>query len=298
MASKGVTGFFKRATEFDSRLKKFKRPMKKFAVFGNPIAHSVSPTIHQMFAKSCGETIGYEKVLVPLDNFEQALTTFFSDPLAIGCNVTVPFKQQAFKLAWENSSAASAAQAVNTLSKDSLGNIQGYNTDGVGLVRDLIAHGTELKNKRILLIGAGGAARGAIMPLIDESPASIAVFNRTFSNAEEMVGSLSHDLLTVVDKESVNDFAADIVINSTSASLSSALPEGVSPALFTRCELAYDMAYGKSRTVFMEYAQQHGAKMQLDGLGMLVEQAAAAFTIWTGKSPDTAPVIQYLRGNT
>lgn len=271
--------------------------MKKFAVFGNPIAHSVSPTIHQMFAKNCGETISYEKVLVPLDDFEQALSSFFSDPMAMGCNVTVPFKQQAFELASDNSSAARAAQAVNTLFKDGSGDIHGYNTDGMGLVRDLIAHGTELKDKRILLIGAGGAARGAIMPLIDESPASIAVFNRTRSKAQEMVDTLSHDRLAVIDKHNLNDFAADIVINSTSASLSNTLPDGVSPQLFTHCELAYDMAYGKSRTVFMEYAQQHGARKQLDGLGMLVEQAAAAFTIWTDKSPDTAPVIQFLRDN-
>ncbi len=269
--------------------------MKKFAVFGNPIAHSVSPTIHQMFAKSCGEDIGYEKILVPLDSFAEALESFFSDPQAVGCNVTVPFKQQAFEIAIDNSSAAKAAQAVNTLSKDSHGKIHGYNTDGMGLVRDLIAHDTDIKGKRILLIGAGGAARGAVMPLIEQFPAAIAVFNRTKEKAIEMVDSLSHELLTVVDKTAVNDFAADIVINSTSASLSNALPEGVTPELFAGCELAYDMAYGKQRTTFMEYAEQHGARQQLDGLGMLVEQAAAAFTIWTAKSPDTAPVIQYLR---
>lgn len=248
-----------------------------------------------MFAKSCGENIGYEKILVPLDSFAKALESFFSDPQAVGCNVTVPFKQQAYEIAVDNSPAAKAAQAVNTLSKDIEGKIRGDNTDGVGLVRDLMGHDTDLKGKRILLIGAGGAARGAVMPLIEQSPAVIAVFNRTKANATEMVDSLTHDLLTVVDKATVKDFAADIVINSTSASLSNTLPEGVSPELFARCELAYDMVYGKQPTVFMEYARLHGARQQLDGLGMLVEQAAAAFTIWTAKSPETAPVIQYLR---
>jgi shikimate dehydrogenase len=237
--------------------------MKKFAVFGNPIVQSLSPTIHQMFAKQCGEQISYEKILAPEDGFTPAANTFLSQPGAVGCNVTMPFKQDAFALASVDDQAALDAKAVNTLMKRSDGTIAGFNTDGVGLVNDLLNHGVQLQGKRVLLIGAGGAARGVIAPLIASGIASLHLTNRTKAKAETVASETGGGKVKVVGIED--------------------------------CDKVYDMVYRAEPTYFMQQALSLGALQVLDGLGMLVEQAAASFTIWTGYKPKTSAVIDVLR---
>ncbi|QJR81004.1 shikimate dehydrogenase [Alteromonas pelagimontana] len=268
--------------------------MKKFAVFGNPVAHSVSPTIHQMFARSCGEDIDYIKIEAPLDGFAKAIADFFEDKDAVGCNVTVPFKQQAYALATQLNQEARAAQAVNTLYKHPEGKLHGYNTDGIGLVADLLAHGAQLKGQKVLLIGAGGAARGVIHPLLAAGVSTLVITNRTQERAQEIVDSFQQEQLVSLTNQKLDKFTPDIIINSTSASLNQQLPS-IQNVKFEQCQIAYDMVYGKAPTIFMEHAKQQGSSLALDGLGMLVEQAAAAFTIWTEKKPETRPVVTALR---
>lgn len=267
--------------------------MKKFAVFGNPISHSLSPAIHHMFAELTGEDIHYDKIEAPVDGFEQAVNAFFADELAVGCNVTVPFKEKAFVLSEANCNPeAKTAKAVNTLHRE--GNaLFGYTTDGMGLVADLL-NATELKGKRILLIGAGGAARGVVQPLLGSEPELLMITNRTLAKAESIVTDIKHDAFCAVSIEEAKKQLPDVIINCTSASLTGDLPM-VSDGLFSQCKLAYDMVYSAKATSFMNYAKEQGARSAKDGFGMLVEQAAAAFTIWTGKTPETAGVIQKLR---
>lgn len=269
--------------------------MKKFAVFGNPIAHSLSPVIHNMFAVELNEAISYEKICAPVDNFESSISTFFNSENAKGCNVTVPFKENAFRMASELEKGAKLAKAVNTLVRNDDGSLSGFNTDGVGLVNDLLNATVSVEGARVLLLGAGGAARGVVHPLLDAGVSHISILNRSFDKADILAQEAEDSrvvAVTVNDSSNIADI--DIVINSTSASLSGlvpAIPEGV----FDNNAVAYDMLYAKEPTRFMSFAAKQGAKIQLDGLGMLVEQAAAAFKIWTGKQPDTAPVLQKLR---
>lgn len=269
--------------------------MKKFAVFGNPIVQSLSPTIHQMFAKQCGEQISYEKILAPEDGFTPAANTFLSQPGAVGCNVTMPFKQDAFALASVDDQAALDAKAVNTLMKRSDGTVAGFNTDGVGLVNDLLNHGVQLQGKRVLLIGAGGAARGVIAPLIASGIASLHLTNRTKAKAETVAGETGGGKVKVVGIEDRDTVAPHIIINSTAASLSNELPCSLDGGVLHHCEVVYDMVYKNSPTRFMRDAAELGVKTQIDGLGMLVEQAAESFYIWTDKQPNTKDVIEYLR---
>ena len=268
--------------------------MKKFAVFGNPIAQSVSPSIHKMFAEQVGEEIAYDKLLAPLDGFKEAATAFFSQADVIGCNVTVPFKGDAWALADSLNNAADLAQAVNTLHKTSDGKIAGYNTDGIGLVADLQNQGVSLADKNVLIIGAGGACRGVVHPLLDMGIATLAITNRTIEKAKSIANSAGDSRVIALNKAGLTSFEPDIIINSTSASLSHTLPdmEGI---VFSHCELAYDMVYGSQPTTFMLAMRERGIGNVADGLGMLVEQAAASFTIWTAKTVQTAPVIQRLR---
>ncbi|WP_218353722.1 shikimate dehydrogenase [Alteromonas lipotrueiana] len=268
--------------------------MNKFAVFGNPIAHSLSPTIHQMFAEQCGITISYEKKCAPLDNFDGCLERFFSDSQAIGCNITVPFKGDAVRFADKLDDAAALAQAVNTLHRQGDNSFRGYNTDGLGLVADLNNQGVELKNKSVLLIGAGGAARGVVNPLLDAGLKKLSITNRTIEKAQKIVAAVDDNRFGVLDRAALDGYKADIIINTTSASLTNELPE-VTDIIFDQSELAYDMVYAAQPTVFMKYARQQGTLHTADGLGMLVEQAAAAFTIWTSMHPKSGPVIETLR---
>lgn len=246
-----------------------------------------------MFADLTNETIQYDKIEVPLDGFEEAIEKFFADEQAVGCNVTVPFKEKAFALSEANCNPdARTAKAVNTLHHKE-GKLFGYTTDGMGLVADLLSS-TVVKGKRVLLLGAGGAARGVVEPLLRQSPACLLMTNRTLSKAQAIVGDIAQESFRAVTVEEAEQEQPEIIINCTSASLSGDLPS-ISGALFTTCELAYDMVYSAKTTSFMRYAAEQGARHTKDGFGMLVEQAAAAFTIWTGKTPEAASVIEKLR---
>ncbi len=261
----------------------------RYAVFGNPISHSKSPRIHALFAAQTGQDMSYEARLAPLDGFAAAVRAFIAAG-GRGANVTVPFKEEAFRLAAELTPRARAAGAVNTLSFDGE-TIRGDNTDGAGLVRDLKANlGCDPAGKRILLIGAGGAARGVVLPLLDERPAALCVANRTAEKAVLLAAAFG---IEGGGFEALAGRAFDLVINATSAGLDDAplpLPVGV----FAPRALAYEMVYGRE-TPFMAQARAAGCGVA-DGLGMLVEQAAEAFLVWRGVRPETAPVLVALRG--
>ncbi|MHC6646872.1 shikimate dehydrogenase [Alteromonas sp. HB246098] len=269
--------------------------MKKFAVFGNPIAQSLSPTIHQMFADQVGEKISYEKILAPEDGFVEAAKAFLAQENAVGCNVTMPFKLDAFNLAKVDDQAAKDAQAVNTLMNGDRGELLGFNTDGVGLVNDLLNSGVKVKDKRVLLIGAGGAARGVISPLLKAGAASLTIANRTKAKADEVASAASNAKVQVVPIEDIATIAPHIIINSTAASLNNELPCSLNDGVLHHCEVVYDMVYKNSPTRFMRDAAELGVNTQIDGLGMLVEQAAEAFYIWTQKRPDTSDIVKRVR---
>lgn len=261
-----------------------------YAVFGNPIAHSKSPLIHAAFARQTGQDLVYTARLAPLDGFTGAIEAFRAEG-GRGANVTVPFKEQAFALATRRTPRAEAAGAVNTLAF-AVDSMLGDNTDGAGLVRDLTANlGFDPAGKRILLMGAGGAARGVILPLLERAPASLYIANRTAEKAE----ALARDFGTgQVKGGGYTDLHGpfDLVINATSASLAGDLPP-LPETVFAEGALAYDMMYGKD-TPFLAFARARSARVA-DGLGMLVEQAAEAFLLWRGVRPDTAPVLALLR---
>lgn len=265
----------------------------QYVVIGNPVSHSKSPAIHAQFAAQTGESIAYERLAAPLDDFAACVQHFMQSG-GRGANVTVPFKLEAFALATQLTPRAQAAGAANTLSFDD-GRIVGDNTDGVGLVRDIVHNaGVVLEGRRILLLGAGGAARGVVMPLLAERPQQLVVANRTFARAQELVQSFPA-AAPVLKAAAFDDLSGqfDAIINATSASLSADLP-AVPATLFGPQVFVYDMMYAATPTVFMQWAAQHGARVR-DGLGMLVEQAAESFFVWRGARPDTAPVYALLR---
>jgi shikimate dehydrogenase len=267
----------------------------RYAVMGNPIAHSKSPQIHQLFAQQTGQSISYQAILVEKHRFAEAVAEFLAAG-GKGLNITVPFKQEAWQIADQLSARAQRAGAVNTLMLREPGTLLGDNTDGVGLVRDLTANlAVELAGKRLLMLGAGGAARGVLAPLLEQEPTHLVIANRTPERAEQLSGLFS-DLgeLTGCGFDALGGEAFDVVINATAAGLKGEvpqLPEGIiGPE--TCC---YDMMYGSAPTAFMRYAQQRGARRAFDGLGMLVEQAAESFRLWRGVNPETGPVIDFLR---
>ncbi|MDT7848472.1 shikimate dehydrogenase [Methylophilus sp. VKM B-3414] len=270
--------------------------VEKYAVIGHPIAHSKSPLIHQAFAQQFGKTIVYEKVLAPLDGFASTVQQLQQQGY-VGANVTVPFKFEAYDLSQTLSERAQAAGAVNTLSFGQT-QIQGDNTDGCGLVNDILKHHqTVLAAKKILLLGAGGAAQGVMLPLIAQGPAQLTIANRTQDKAQAMLDKFAGAGGQCGVSLAVTTFAAltetyDVVINATSAGLTET-PLQFSSHVFGTHTLAYDMMYGRE-TPFMQQARTAGAQVA-DGLGMLIEQAAEAFFIWHGLRPDTAPVIQTFR---
>jgi shikimate dehydrogenase len=267
--------------------------LDRYAVIGHPVAHSKSPDIHARFAAQTQQNLIYERLLAPLDGFAAAVRSFARQG-GRGANVTLPFKLEAHALATVLTQRAQAAGAVNTLTFD--GNaILGDNTDGMGLVADIMHNtGTAVAGKTVLLLGAGGAARGVIMPLLSEAPAELVIANRTQSKAVELAQRFAarHPNIRAGDLAAL-DRPFDIIVNATSASIAADLPQ-ISPAVFGTGTLAYDMMYGKEPTVFMRFAAQHGAGTR-DGLGMLVEQAAESFFVWRGVRPDTAPVFAELR---
>ncbi|USX17278.1 shikimate dehydrogenase [Oxalobacteraceae bacterium OTU3CAMAD1] len=269
--------------------------MDRYCVFGNPIAHSKSPEIHAAYAAQTGQELHYEKRLAPLDGFAAAVHAFIAEG-GLGANVTLPFKLEAVKVANALTIRAQAAGAVNTLHFTEDG-IIGDNTDGAGLVADIVGNaGVAITGKRVLLLGAGGAARGAVLPILEHRPAQLVIANRTVATAvvlAEQFAALGGE--GVVSGCGFADIEGgfDIVINATAASLSAEVPP-VSPSVFAPGALAFDMMYAKSPTVFLQFADQHGARLR-DGLGMLVEQAAEAFSVWRGVHPATGDVLQRLR---
>jgi shikimate dehydrogenase len=270
--------------------------IEKYAVIGNPIEHSKSPLIHMAFAKQFGKSISYEKILAPLAEFLDKIKHLQSEGYR-GVNVTVPFKFEAFDASDVLSKRAQTAGAVNTLSFQPQ-EIDGDNTDGCGLVNDILKHWRRpIQGKRILLLGAGGAAQGVMLPLLEQRPAVLTVANRSLDKAEMMVDRFaahaqSHKVMLGMQTFSHLSKSYDVVINATSAGLQAeALP--INDAIFSENTLAYDMMYGRE-TPFMQQARAADAQVA-DGLGMLVEQAAEAFYIWHGVRPDTAPVIQSFR---
>jgi len=266
----------------------------RYAVIGNPIAHSKSPLIHAEFARQTGENITYMAILAPLDGFANTLNQFREEG-GKGLNVTVPFKVEAFSLATTLTERASLAQAVNTI-KFNNGITLGDNTDGAGLVRDIQENlHCPLQGQRILLMGAGGAARGVMLPLLNQNPLSITIANRTPEKATELQQQFSsYGTVEGGGYESLAGREFDIVINATSSSLSNDLPP-LPTGVFAQGALAYDMMYGKGLTPFLEFAKAQGAAKLADGLGMLVEQAAESFFVWRGVRPATQPVIALLK---
>jgi shikimate dehydrogenase len=268
----------------------------QYAVIGNPIAHSKSPLIHAEFARQTGQDLAYSARIAPLDGFEAAVRAFQLDG-GRGLNVTVPFKQDAWRLATRRTPRAELAQAVNTLKFDG-DEVLGDNTDGAGLVRDVLANlGFAIRGKRVLLMGAGGAARGVILPLLGESPSLLAIANRTPARAHELAQQFAeHGDISSGDYASLAGCHFDLVINATSSSLSNKLPP-LPEAVFSKGSLAYDMMYGKGMTPFLQFAQSNGALLLADGLGMLVEQAAESFFLWRGVRPETLPVMSMLKNS-
>ena len=270
---------------------------KHFAVIGNPIHHSLSPQIHRAFAKEAGLHIDYEAVLSHLDEFKNTIHQLIAQELS-GANVTLPFKKEAYELASQHSSHAKIAEAVNTLEfKEN--EIIGHNTDGIGLVRDLEQNlNVGLKSKKILLIGAGGAAEGVIYSLLEKEPFELTLTNRTIEKSNVIQNKMdgyakSFDVnLNVIEILKCPHQYFDVIINATSAGLNNA-ELGIDQKVFHEGSLAYEMVYGKE-TSFIEQAQSQGSVIS-DGLGMLVEQAAEAFFIWHHIKPQTKPVIKSLR---
>ncbi len=268
--------------------------LDRYAVIGNPIAHSKSPEIHARFAAQTGQRLSYERLLAPLDGFAATVRTFVQHG-GKGANVTVPFKLDAFDMATTLTERARTAGAVNTLRFD--GNtILGDNTDGVGLVNDIINHAAvPLAGKRILLLGAGGAARGVIQPLLQQQPATLIIANRTPAKAAELMAlfaPLSAVPITASAFDGLRD-QYDVIINATSAGLTDDMP-AVPASIFAGSTLAYDMVYGAQPTRFMQFAALQGVAVR-DGLGMLVEQAAESFFVWRGVRPETSAVLSALR---
>ena len=269
--------------------------MDRYVVAGNPVEHSQSPFIHTAFAQQTGQTMVYERVLWPIDGFERGVTELAASG-AKGCNITVPFKFDAYRLARRLTPRASLAQAVNTLRFDTPDWLAD-NTDGEGLVQDLQRHaGVALAGRRVLLIGAGGAAAGVLGPLLAQQPAELVVANRTLAAAVALVRR--HEGVAVgvaLQARALQDCGRgyDVVINASSSSLQGASVP-VSGVVLAAGALALDMMYGPRAQPFLSWVADHGAHGR-DGLGMLVAQAAAAFELWRGVRPDTAPVLRALR---
>ncbi|SNC61540.1 shikimate dehydrogenase [Marinobacter sp. es.048] len=270
-----------------------------YAVVGNPISHSKSPRIHSLFASETGEPVEYTAIQAPLDDFAGTVKQFFERG-GKGLNVTVPFKEEAWKLADRRTERAGNAGAANTLYLDDDGVLTADNTDGCGIVRDLVSnHAVALKDAHILVLGAGGAVRGVMGPILAEHPAAITIANRTVAKAEALI-----DLFSPVAGEarlSACGFEQprepfDVIINGTSASLQGDLPP-LSPEVIGEKTVVYDMMYSLQTTTFNQWALEQGAQNIHDGLGMLVEQAAESFRIWRGVNPATGPVIEELRND-
>lgn len=266
-----------------------------YAVMGNPIKHSKSPQIHTAFAKQTKEPVKYDPIHVELGGFVQSVGNFVANG-GKGLNITVPYKQEAWALVDKRSEAAQIAGAVNTIIVQEDGSLLGENTDGTGLVRDItINHQQNLENKHILIMGAGGAVRGVVMPLLATKPASITIVNR-HSDKAITLEKLFQDKGNVkgCGYSELGQQKFDVIINGTSASLGGELPP-LPKGITTKNTFCYDMMYDAKATVFMQWAQAQGCSIAVDGLGMLIEQAAESFFLWRGIRPETAGVLKTIR---
>lgn len=269
--------------------------LDRYAVFGQPIKHSKSPRIHQLFAEQTGQALQYTAQEVFAEQFAATAERFFAEG-GKGLNCTVPLKELAWHFATHKTERAELAKAVNTLAVQADGSVLGDNTDGCGLVTDLLVnHDIGLAGTRILLLGAGGASRGILLPLLEQSPACLVIANRTEHKAIELAAEFSHkgNISGCGFADLIDSTPFDVILNATSASLSGQLPP-LPDSLLAEQGVCYDLAYGNEPTAFVRWGQAHHAAKSLDGLGMLVEQAAEAFFIWRGVRPDTLPVIALL----
>lgn len=261
-----------------------------FAVLGNPIAHSRSPEIHKLFAEEFGDSIDYQKIEVPLGEFDTALDNLIDDEY-LGVNVTIPFKVDAFKSATKCTSRARQARAANTL-KFEAGKILADNTDGSGFVRDVQQRlGFDIANKSILILGAGGAVRGILPSLLEADPRKITISNRSLARAQELQDEFGVQCI-LYDETGAEEY--DLIVNATPTSLQNKAPL-IEESTFNNCEVAYDLVYSSKPTPFMQMAERVGTKIVSDGLGMLVEQAADSYEFWLGRRPQTASVYEALR---
>jgi shikimate dehydrogenase len=269
----------------------------RYALVGHPVAHSRSPLIHELFARQTGERLTYELIDAAPDAFETAVRGFAAAG-GKGMNVTVPHKEAAFAIADRHGEEAAAARAVNTLSFSGDA-IRGDNTDGIGFIRDVTINNVEpISNRRVLVLGAGGAARGILVPLLAEAPAELVLANRTLERAERLGADLgAGDRLAICRFDELRAHAAfDIVVNATSAGLKGEQPPFPSN-IIARTTFCYDLAYSLKSTPFVAWARESGAGRAVQGWGMLVEQAAESFAIWRGRRPDTQPILKQLVRN-
>ena len=273
----------------------FDAPSDRYAVMGNPIAHSKSPQIHSLFAEQTGQRLEYTAIHVDLGGFEQAVGNFMANG-GKGLNVTVPFKGEAWALVQSRSERAERAGAVNTIILQDDGSLRGDNTDGVGLVNDLQQnHGVEIAGKRLLVLGAGGAVRGVLEPLLKAGPAALVIANRTVDKARQLAQEFAGlGTLSACGFQDLKGEVFDVVINGTAASLQGELPP-LPATIFKKGSCSYDMMYSAQPTAFMQWSKENGAEKTLDGLGMLVEQAAESFYLWRHVRPETRPVIEQIR---
>lgn len=268
-------------------------PIIKACVFGNPIEQSKSPIIHGMFAEQFDIPLDYAKRFAQPDAFIESATRFFEQEHCIGANVTMPFKHDAWQWVNELSDQAKQAGAVNTIiKKDDI--YIGDNTDGYGLVTDLLAHNVTLEGARLLLIGAGGAAKGALPALVDAGISHVHIYNRSQDKAEELVSHTNAYKQGVASLYVTQEGVYDVIVNATSLSLKGQLP-ALPSTIFENQPAVYDMVYLSKPSAFLQQAQGAGCVTCIDGLGMLVHQAARSFYLWFDKQPNTTPVYQYLR---
>ena len=270
-------------------------PVDRYAVFGNPIAHSKSPQIHSLFAEQTGQNLVYTAELAEIGQFARAVEKFVENN-GRGLNITVPFKEDAWALTRQRSDRAQRAGAVNTIIVQPDGSLYGDTTDGIGLVRDLTQnHQVKIKDSDILIIGAGGAVRGVLEAILEQQPASLMITNRTKLKAVQLAEDFSEfGNIHGCGLDEVNGADFDIVINGTSASLQGELPS-LPASIFRENSCSYDMMYAAGATPFMQWSSNNGAQQVFDGLGMLVEQAAESFYLWRKVRPDTHPVIEQIR---
>jgi shikimate dehydrogenase len=270
--------------------------VSKYTVFGNPIAQSKSPAIHAMFAQQAGLIIEYDRTFATQESFIPALINFFNDADAKGCNVTSPFKEQVAKWVNDLSPAATIAGSVNTVIRKEDGTFLGDTTDGKGLVQDFDRLNLPVEGARILLLGAGGAARGVLQSILALEPSLLMIANRTEKKAVQLASLIPQENFVGATLNQLNEVRQpfDLIINSTSASLTGELPT-IPDSVIRRSPNVYDMSYADKPTVFLQHAKKLGVLNTFDGLGMLVGQAAESFYLWTGYRPDVSPVIDKLR---